>query len=303
MNKENWPKLEANINWQSGFLVDFEIQRAIANNQLIRNGDVSQAKYASYELKIGSQVQQLVMDDNGDPNRDIYRVKSIPDDDSFIIQPGETFKIYAAERLFMPSNVLAISVPVGIMYKLGLNPETTFADPGFEGDFYITVCNYSPRIVRLKIGDPLARVFFFKLRERPEVIHESHPREMPPSVERVPRPTPDELAKAGEVALLQAVLGNVDPPHYQHAFVTNQLIGTQREAVDASFEKIGQQLRALRRVVVAIGAAALVLVVLAGYRVFMGYWPELTTGIIASLIATFVWGTICWIIQKINKWE
>jgi deoxycytidine triphosphate deaminase len=303
MNKENWPRLEANVNWQSGFLIDEEIKRAMANNQLVRNGDAQRARYASYELRIGPNVQQLVMDDNGQPNRDIYRAKHIPEDETFVIQPGETFKIYAVESIMMPANVLAFAIPVGIMYKLGLNPETTFADPGFEGDFYITICNYSPRVVRLKVGDPLARVFFFKLRERPDIIHESRPREMPPAVERVPRPSAEELEAVGELAVLTNVLGCVDPPHYQHAFVTNRVISVQRRQMEDELAQLRRQLRVVRWVVLGLGVAVVCMLVVFGYRAAAGRWPTLTEGTIASLLATAIWLGGGKVLKIAAKWQ
>lgn len=303
MNKENWPNLQADINWQSGFLVDTEIKRAIANNQLVRNADPERAKYATYELRIGTNVQQLVMDDNGEQNRDIYRVKDVPENGTFVIQPGETFKIYAMEQVFMPANVLAFAVPVGVMFKLGLNPETTFADPGFEGDFYITVCNYSSRIVRLKVGDPLARLFFFKLRERPDTIHATRPREIPPAVERVPRPTNAELEAAGEIAVLTGVLGAVDPPHYQHAFVTNRVIGIQRQQFETALGTMRGQMRVMRRVIVGLGLVVCVMLAILAWRAAAGRWPSLMEGALGSLIAAAIWLAGDKGLRAIKKWE
>lgn len=302
MNKENCPKLNAKIQLRSGFLVDIDIKRAMENQQLIVNGNPEGAKYATYELTIGSHVEQLVMDDGGNPNPDLYRGKAVPEDGVFAIHPGETFKIYAHENIHMPADVVALAVPVGIMYKLGLNPETTFADPGFSGEFFVTVCNYSPRIVKLTVGNPLARMFFFKLEERPDKIHEGSPREFPPAVERVPKPSDDELARSTEAVILSTVLKSVDPPHYEHAFVTNRIVSIHRTQIDDAINSIRQQLRTMRRIVVGLGAVIAGGLVVLGIRAVAGQWPNLTVSTWGSLLGAGIWVILVWLIAALRKW-
>jgi deoxycytidine triphosphate deaminase len=239
VNRPNYPELKIEKELASGFLVDRDIRFAIGQGQLIHDEVIAaSSKYACYEVHIGDQIQQMVVDEPAKSEADLYRVKNIPSDGKFSIKPGETYKLYAKERLDIPSDVFAIAIPVGNMYKLGLNPETTFADPGFANAFYITVCNYSRRIVNLTVGDPLARLFFFKLASRPDKIHESTPREVPPAVVRLAKRPSAELEASGEESLLKAVLEDVDPPHYEHAFVTNRLLTTHATAIAARIERV-----------------------------------------------------------------
>jgi deoxycytidine triphosphate deaminase len=323
MNKEDWPKLDVNIKREQGFLYDSQIANAMASGKLIVNGEAAGAKYACYELHIGDHIQQLVLNNQPGSENDLYKVKRIEDDGLFQIHPGETFKLYAKEELNMPADVFAISIPVGNMFKLGLNPETTFADPGFSGAFFVTVCNYSQRIVKLKVGDPLARLFFFKLANRPEKIHEGRPREIPPSVERVRRPTEEELLNDGEAKLIQSVLVATDPPHYQHAFVTNRLFGHHKARTEARLESLQREanekverirqesetrFEKMRRTVAVISLLAIVcsllIFVVSGIAVAglaASNWPTLAEGTLASLIATVIWAILTVGVGPIRK--
>jgi deoxycytidine triphosphate deaminase len=292
MNMPQWPKLEETVKAGEGFLVDREIGEALNHGRLITEGDRGQAKYACYEMRIGPDIRQLVLDQVPGGENDLYRVKRINDDHTFQINPGETFKIFALEKLWMPANVFAITIPVGNMYKLGLNPETTFADPGFNGPFFVTVCNYSPRIVKLKVGDPLARVFFFKLADRPDRIHEGDPREIPPSLERVPRPNFEDLKKRGEAALLDDVLRLVDPPHYQHAFVTQRIFAHHREETNSRILRLRQS----SAVMTLVNLASFFIVLLIGVTFFgqflRSWWPAIFENLLAEFVGAIVVGMI-----------
>ena len=300
MNKENWPTLNAGVRWSSGVLADVDILAAIANNQLVQSGDVVQAKYATYELVIGTRIEELVMDNEGGPQNDLYRAKVIADDGIIVIMPGQTFKVFAREVLNMPCDITAFAIPVGNMYKLGLNPETTFADPGFAGPFFVTVCNYSPRIVKLKVGDPLARMFFFRLHARPERIHEGPPRETPPAVERVPRPTPAEMVN--DVAVIQAVLAKVDPPHYQHAFVTNRIIGRHQTDIESRLQSLRSELKVIRWVVVATGCVVTAVLAISIWRWASGTAPSFSEGVLSSIVAAVIGGATVFGFTRSRTW-
>jgi deoxycytidine triphosphate deaminase len=286
MNKKDWPKLNADIAPAQGFLVDRQISAAISQGQLISQGaEESAAKYACYELHTGARIRQLVTDPQPSGGGDLYREKVIPASGEFLIGPGETFTISAAEELNIPADVFAITVPVGNMYRLGLNPETSFADPGFSGEFYVTVCNYSTHNVRLKVGDPLARVFFFRLAERPDRIHESKPRQLPPAIEPVGRPSQQDLENRGESALLADVLQKVSPPHYEHAYVTDRMLSMYRTQMAAQLSQVRDQVA----VAVIVGSLTLFLVaafLLVKLVTFVKVtWPDLFGNLLAEGIA------------------
>jgi deoxycytidine triphosphate deaminase len=274
----------------------------MATGQLVRNGIDENAKYACYELRIGDRIEELVMDNNGDEQQDIYRSKHIPEDGVFKIIPGQTFKIFAKETLNMPSNVTAFAFPVGNLYKLGVHPETTFADPGFQNEFYITVCNYSPRIVKLKVGEPLARLFFFHLNATPARRHSGNPRPMPPSVERVPRRTPEELAALQELDLIGTVLSSVDPPHYEHAFVTQRVAVEHRKQVEDELNALRKEQVLFRSLIAVLG---LTIASIAGVMIWewtAGRWPSLVEGVGVSVVSALILAGLGWLLARVIGW-
>lgn len=295
-----WPQL--NLPGATGLLIDQQIKDAMATGQLVRNGIDENAKYACYELRIGDRIEELVMDNNGDEQQDIYRSKHIPEDGVFKIIPGQTFKIFAKETLNMPSNVTAFAFPVGNLYKLGVHPETTFADPGFQNEFYITVCNYSPRIVKLKVGEPLARLFFFHLNATPARRHSGNPRPMPPSVERVPRRTPEELAALQELDLIGSVLSSVDPPHYEHAFVTQRVAVEHRKQVEDELNALRKEQVLFRSLIAVLG---LTIASIAGVMIWewtAGRWPSLVEGVGVSVVSALILAGLGWLLARVIGW-
>jgi len=295
-----WPQL--NLPGATGLLIDQQIRDAMATGQLVRNGIDDNAKYACYELRIGDRIEELVMDNSGDEQQDIYRSKHIPEDGVFKIVPGQTFKIFAMETLNMPSDVTAFALPVGNLYKLGLHPETTFADPGFQNEFYITVCNYSPRIVKLKVGEPLARLFFFHLNSIPARRHSGNPRPMPPSVERVPRRTPEELAALQELDLIGSVLSSVDPPHYEHAFVTQRVAVEHRKDVERQLASLRSDQTQSRWVIALLGVVILTTATVVTWTWIAGERPSLAESLSASFIFTIIMTCVQWGIPKLRSW-
>jgi len=302
VNKQGWPILEEGTKRGEGFLTDREIAQAIQKGQLISDGMVpASAKYACYEVHVGSDVQKLVMDRVPEAENDLYRALNIPEDGLFRINPGETFKIYAAEQLYMPADVFAITIPVGNMYKLGLNPETSFADPGFTGPFYVTACNYSPRIVKLKVGDALARVFFFKLATRPDRIHEGTPRNVPPDIERVRRPDLEELRRRGEEVVLEDVLKLVDPPHYEHAFVTQQLFSRHRTATNSQLSELRRDTARITTVNLCLLFVAILLALLYLGNFAHSRWPSFLESVLAEIVASIcIWIMLVFLIRPMR---
>ncbi len=212
---------------------------------------------------------------------------------------------------------MALTIPVGNLYRLGLSPETSFADPGFQGDFWLMVSNYSGRVVDLKAGDPLARIQFFALSGKPERVHQGAGQvRLPASFPR--RPERPDLAGVKvddneQVAkLLEDVSNLVDPPHFQHAFIT----GASRQYAASRINILEHSIRRMRRFVTVVGVLVL------GYTIariiptlpwFWQYVPEdvkkalaekfveyIAVGIIAILAITMLF-TRKWIWKKWAK--
>ena len=232
-----------------GLMRDEEIRAAIANNQLLDRDTTEdrRVRQASYELRVSSNVEFLVLQE-GDAGAATARYERPANGigDTLRIDPGHTVKVFTAEYFKLPTNVVAHVFPVGNIYKLGLSPETTYADPGFEGQFYIVVCNYSARVVELEVGKPIARVEFIRLarstkRPHPGAGGITEPRIWP---RRIERRGIDTLRNLGVDTLLDELDKN-DPPHFETAFIARE-VKRQVTAHDAQLQtqvaNLGRQL-------------------------------------------------------------
>jgi deoxycytidine triphosphate deaminase len=152
-----------------GLLCDRDIKHAVDRGFLFEKAgfNESNAKYASYEIRVGHQYEVLRFE--GD---DVVHVpKDLADGGSIDIPPGSTFLIVAEELFRLPINIFAKVTTLGQVFASGLAAENTFADPGYTGPLYITMTNVSSRILSLKQGDPLARVEFHRFQHNPDKTH------------------------------------------------------------------------------------------------------------------------------------
>lgn len=148
----------------SGFLCDKHIRAALDDGFLIDQGswDASFIRHASYSLRLGFQVRvKPITPEREEDNA--FIIRNLTKDALLEIQPGEIALLYTWEHLNLPSNMLAFSVARGLLFADALTPENTYVDPGFVGNIYITIVNTSNRVIRLKQGMPIARMFFYKL--------------------------------------------------------------------------------------------------------------------------------------------
>ncbi len=79
------------------------------------------------------------------------------------INPRQIALLYTKEFFNFPDNIIGFVVSRGLLFTLGLTPETTYVDPGFSGHLYITIVNNNENIVRLYREMPISRLFVFKL--------------------------------------------------------------------------------------------------------------------------------------------
>ena len=79
------------------------------------------------------------------------------------ITPRQIALLYTKEFFNLPDNVVGFVISRGLLFTLGLTPETTYVDPGFSGSLYITIVNNNENIVRLYREMPIGRLFVFKL--------------------------------------------------------------------------------------------------------------------------------------------
>jgi deoxycytidine triphosphate deaminase len=210
----------------TGIIRDEELRAAIDRNLLLTKDstDPSRVRQASYELRLSNRVEFLRLSEAPGAATARYERPANGIGEKLEIPPGTTAKVFVKEVFNLPTNVVAHVIPVGNIYKLGLSPETTYGDPGFDGEFYIILCNYSSRIVEVRVGDPVARVEFIKLARKTTKPHPgandtSEPQLWPRRVERRPH---EQLASVGVDAILSELEG-YDPPHFEHAFVAREV--------------------------------------------------------------------------------
>jgi deoxycytidine triphosphate deaminase len=152
--------LPATIGTPSSILTDGDIERAIGAGYLLEASayDKAQVKYSSYELRIGGY---RLLDFSAAGER--YTTPTDRTPQTVVLKPGETAQVFCVEQLSIPPNVLGRVTTVGQIFSSGLAAETTFADPGYEGELYVTLSNISTKILSLPYGKPLARLEFYKL--------------------------------------------------------------------------------------------------------------------------------------------
>jgi deoxycytidine triphosphate deaminase len=207
-----------------GLLRDEEIKAALRMDMLLltsirsREALIDRVRQASYELRLSPQVKYLKFKDDGTQAQ--YEEPVNPLAKTLRIDPGQTVKAYAIEVFNIPTNIVAQVTPVGNLFKLGLSPEISYADPGFDGDFWLIISNFSTRVVELVVGDPIARVTFTKLAKGTTRPHPGSAEVREPSLwpRRVDRRSVDALRQQGVDSLL-AELETHDPPHVEHAFI------------------------------------------------------------------------------------
>jgi dCTP deaminase len=67
------------------------------------------------------------------------------------------------ESLELPADMLGRVLLKGKLFSLGLMPVNTYADPGFFGRLGIVLFNASNNYLRVRPGDPIAKIEFCRL--------------------------------------------------------------------------------------------------------------------------------------------
>jgi len=166
--------LPPSIGPAAGLLTDHDIREALGQGYLFHNATyvAENASYATYELRVGNTFEVLHFRDD----RLWHSEQRVSDDEVIPIPPSHVYRIYAKEHFLLPRNVFASVTTVSRIFSSGLAAETTYADPGFSGPFYITLSNVSTRILSLRPTSPLARVEFHKLHAPVRSVHGGAPR-------------------------------------------------------------------------------------------------------------------------------
>ena len=233
------------------------------------------------KLRLSSNVEFLVLQEgNAGAATARYERPANGIGDRLRIDPGHTVKVFTLEFFKMPTNVVAHVFPVGNIYKLGLSPETTYADPGFDGPFYIVICNYSSRVVELEVGKPIARVEFIRLarstkKPHPGVGGITEPRLWPRRIDRRPI---EALRQLGVDTLLDE-LDRSDPPHFEAAFIARE-VKRQLVTHEADWQK---QIVLLGRKIARLSFCAYVVGIIIGSWLIAFGWRHLPTSVQAKV--------------------
>lgn len=165
-------ELPREIGEPSSVLTDADIRAAGEQGFLFSSGfDLTKVKYSSYELRINGY-ELLTFE----TTEDRWAAPRDRTPETVVLRPGETARVFATEVLAMPTNVMAHAIPVGQLFASGIAAETTFADPGYFGDFYVTLINLSNKTLSIAYASPLARLEFYKLGKPVEHPHDGNRR-------------------------------------------------------------------------------------------------------------------------------
>ncbi len=132
-------------------LSNLEIEKRLANGELIKNSNRGLVGAACYELTAGKTYFDLT--ENG-RRIDLARGESI------IIKPWHRVVIMTKEELEIPNDILARIVSKGSLFSIGLSAVCTQADPGFRGQLGIVTQNFSDKYIKIDQNKAIAKIDF-----------------------------------------------------------------------------------------------------------------------------------------------
>ena len=115
----------------------------------IINGDASHAKIVSYNP---------VLDKATSLSRGDLLV-----DDTLVIHPNESIAVRTKERFHVPSNHFGICLNRVINAHDQLSIDSTFIDPGYEGQLHFVIRNCGKSPIPIRTEFPIAKVVFFQI--------------------------------------------------------------------------------------------------------------------------------------------
>lgn len=115
----------------------------------ILNGDASHAKIVSYNPVLDKATSLL----RGD----------LPTSETLVIHPNESIAVRTKERFHVPSDHFGICVNRVLNAHNQLSIDSTFIDPGYEGQLHFVIRNCGLSDVPIPTAFPIAKVVFFKI--------------------------------------------------------------------------------------------------------------------------------------------
>jgi dCTP deaminase len=110
------------------------------------------------------------------PMEDLTELIEVPEDEPFILHPGEFVLGQTLERVRLPDDIVARLEGKSSLGRLGLIVHATagFVDPGFRGSLTLEITNFNSVPIVLRPGLPIAQLSFMAL-DRPAERPYGHP--------------------------------------------------------------------------------------------------------------------------------
>lgn len=151
--------------WKSiptGTIVDSDIHALAAAGELIVGEfEPTQVRQGCYELRAGTVFYETWS------TKEDKRIQLGPND-SYVLRPHTYVTVIVLESLRLPDMVIGRILTKGRLFSVGILPVNTYADPGFEGRLGLTLCNMSHRHLKIRPGEPLAKIEFARLEKSVE---------------------------------------------------------------------------------------------------------------------------------------
>jgi len=93
------------------------------------------------------------------------KISKLRPGDTLVIESGEIVNVEFLEYIGLPQNIMALITPKANLVMKGISQISTHIDPGFHGKLFQTIVNLSNRKVKLKYGDCIAHITFFRVDE------------------------------------------------------------------------------------------------------------------------------------------
>lgn len=137
-----------------GTLPDSAILALVEQGQLIsKNFNRNGVKQACYELR-ASELFYLPPDPRSHTGESATGI---------LIRPHQLVVVMTQEQLSLPSDILGRVLTKGQLFSIGILPVNTYADPGFVGQLGIVLHNLSNNYVRIRSGEPIAKIEFSRI--------------------------------------------------------------------------------------------------------------------------------------------
>lgn len=144
------------------------------DHKIIRPGKMSCGlQGAGYDLQLGSEFKDVFLQygasyiDPEDPNTYYTAVVETNPDGSYLLMPRESILGCTLERFEMPTDVAGRILTKSTCARLGIDLNTTPAEPGWKGVITLEIFNQKKYPVLLRPGMPIGQIVFEQTMKHP----------------------------------------------------------------------------------------------------------------------------------------